>query len=57
MISIFAAGFLIYLLSSNATEMALGPLAIATFERTKTREEANEIFVARYMAGEVARFV
>ena len=57
MISIFAAGFLIYLLSSNATEMALGPLAIATFERTETREEANEIFVARYMAGEVARFV
>ena len=37
--------------------MALGPLAAATFERTGTREEANEIFVARYMAGEVARFV
>jgi len=37
--------------------MALGPLAAATFERTGTREEVNEIFVARYMAGAVAQFV
>ena len=44
-------------MSSHAAEMALGPLAAATFERTETQEEANEIFVARYMAGEVARFV
>ena len=57
MISIFVARSLIYLLSSITAEMALGPLAVATFERTGTREEANEIFVARYMAGAVARFV
>ena len=44
-------------MSSHAAEMALGPLAAATFERTGTHEEANEIFVARYMAGVVARFV
>jgi len=45
------------LLSSHAADMALGPLAAATFERTGSREEANGIFVARYMAGAVARFV
>ncbi|KAF8163729.1 hypothetical protein B0H34DRAFT_857143 [Crassisporium funariophilum] len=41
----------------QAAEMGMGRPSAATFRGTATREEANEMFVGRYMSGHVSRFV